>query len=48
MDAMKGYEEDVPVRERTCLLFARAALGEGCPIVAGSIVWTLEVIVKGG
>ena len=48
MDAIKGYDEDVPVRERTCLLFARVALGGGCPIVAGSIIWPLEVIVKGG
>jgi hypothetical protein len=23
-DAMEGGEEDIPVRERTCLLFARA------------------------
>lgn len=47
MDTMEGSEEDIdiPVRERTCLLFARALDPGGFPIVAISIV---EVIVKGG
>jgi hypothetical protein len=44
MDTTEGCEEDVPVRERTCLLFARA-VGGGFPILVISIV---EVIVKGG
>jgi hypothetical protein len=42
---MEGSEDDIPVRERTCLLFARAADSGGFPILAVSIV---EVIVKGG
>jgi hypothetical protein len=44
MDTMEGCEEDVPVRERTCLLFARGPVVEGFPIVLVSIV----DIVKGG
>ena len=45
MDKIERSEEDVPVRERTCLLFARAWDSGTFPIVAVSIV---EVIVKGG
>jgi hypothetical protein len=33
---MQGCKEDVPVRERTCLLFARAREAGGFPIVSGS------------
>jgi hypothetical protein len=41
-----GSEEDIPVRERTCLLFARARdSSETFPILAGLNV---EVIDKGG
>ena len=50
MDPTKGCEEDVPVRERTCLLFTRAP-GGGCPIAVGSNAWEeawREDIVKGG
>jgi hypothetical protein len=45
MDTMKGCEADAPVRERTCLLFARAWEGGGFPMLPVSIV---EVIFKGG
>ncbi len=37
MDTMEG-NEDIPVRERTCLLFARAWASGGLPIEAVSIV----------
>jgi hypothetical protein len=46
MDTMEGSEEDIPVRERTCLLFARAWDSGAFPIVAGSNP-VVEVIVKG-
>lgn len=42
----EGSEEDIPVRVRTCLLFARAWDSGGFPIVAVSIV-PVVVIVKG-
>jgi len=45
MDTVERSEEDIPVRERTCLLFARAVDSGGLPILAVSIV---EVIVKKG
>ena len=44
-DTMEGSEDDIPVSERTCLLFARAWDSGGLPILAVSIV---EVIVRGG
>jgi len=37
------FMSNLPVRERTCLLFARAALRGGLPILAVSIV---EVIAE--